>query len=521
MKKGIISYLIIILSIIISVKIIAYYVTGTPPNGRGSEGLVNEFDGISGLPTPPISSSGDVSKWLPGGNPIPTVGGVAITSDLDYPTSPLNGAYHGITALRMAWKNESQYILLKSDYFENVGCNPTPEPNYSNYDPANAKDWSCYDYVEFYVYVNSTMNGWPEPLYQPVSIFDGTVTFTASRELNVESDKVWNDYFSISLHYLANQTINGHRFDVTNIKSFTIHAPDVGSQDYSQWGIGPSDDTIYIYYDYLTLGADAKPNSPPTNVSISVDTSKGYEAARLSFDAASQTGTHPITAYHIYRSIDGSPYYGIDYIPNTPGAKNYLDEEGNQTSNTVTACYKILSCDNGPGIFPDTGSLTTNKINVTYNEGALEEATEVCVSLAPRPTDTPTPYGTGGITPGVNTNTPTETKTFTPTATPTAYDITSAHVYPNPFNPDKGSKLFHVDNVPNNTEVKIFGLDGSLINEGKYENPNKPFTWNGRNKNGTKVVTGVYYLVLKSSDGKTDVKRIIVCYKCDPVYKKE
>lgn len=520
MKKSVIAYIIIILNIIIAINIVAYYVGFE----RGKEGLVNEFDGPSGLPTPPISSSGDVGKWITGGNPPPLIEGTPITADLDYPTSPLNGAVHGIGALRLRWKNESQFILLKNDYFENVGCNPTPEPDYSNYDPANAKDWSCYDYVKFYVYVNMTMNGgWPEPLYQPVSIFDGTVTFTASRELIVENDRVWNDYFSISLHYLANQTINGHRFDVTNIKSFTIHAPDVGSQDYSQWGIGPSDDTIYVYYDYLTLGADAKPNSPPALVNISVDTSRGYEAARLSFNQAPQTGTHPITAYHIYRSIDGSPYYGIDYIENTPGAKNYLDVEGNQTSNTVTACYKILSCDNGPGIFPDTGSLTTNKINVTYNEGALEEATEVCVALAPRPTDTPTPVptSTGSIVPGSPTGTPTDTATFTPTATPTVYDISSAHVYPNPFNPDQGSKLFHVDNVPNNTEVKIFGLDGSLINEGKYEDPTRPFTWNGRNKNGTKVVTGVYYLVLIAPDGKTDVKRIIVCYKCDPVYKRD
>ena len=514
MKKSTISYIIIILIFLITIKIFAYIVGW--PAYRGMEGLVNDFDPpLAGSPTAPIGYSNDINKWEAYGAPPPLVGGgTPITSDLNYPTSPMAGAVHGVNAGRIKWLNEGQYILLKNDYFENVGCNPTPMPDYSNYDPANAKDWSCYDYVKFYVYLNSAMNGCPETIYQPVSIFDGTVTFTASRALNCENDRIWDEYFAVSINYLKNQTINGHRFDTTNIKSITIHAPDVDSVDYSHWGLTGDMGRIIIYYDYLTLGADAMPNSPPSSVNISVDTSLGYDAARLSFNPATKTGTYPITAYHIYRSIDGGPYYGVDFIANTPGVKNFFDEQGNTTGNTITACYKVISCDNGPGIFDGN---TMNAINVTYNEGLLEEATEVCVQLAPRPpTSTPTLDLTAlaSITPGSPTNTPTAT------ITPTVADIASAHVYPNPFNPDKGSKYFYVDNVPNNTKVKIYAMDGSLVNEGEYTTEKGSFKWNGRNKNGTKVVTGLYYLVLQSPDGKSDVKRIIVCYKCDPVYQR-
>ncbi len=513
MKKSIISYIIIIISIVLGIKIIAY-VVGVYP---GTEGLVNEFDPfITEQPTPPIGRSNDVSKWEANGSPPPLVGGgTPITSDLNYPTSPLNGAYHGVNAGRVRWNNEGQYILLKSDYFENVGCNPTPLPDYSNYDPANAKDWSCYDYVVFYVYLNSDMNNCPETIYQPVSIFDGSVTFTASRALNCEHDRRWDEYFAISINYLKNQTINGYRFDTTNIKSFTIHAPDVDSVDYSQWGLTGDMGRIIVYYDYLTIGADAIPNSPPSSVNISIDNSLGYATAKLEFNQTAQTGTYPISAYHLYKSIDGGPYYGVDFRGNSPGTNVFIDIEGNPTGNTITACYKVISCDNGPGTYD---GVTTHVINVTYNEGLLEDATEVCISLPPRPpTSTPTYDLTAlaSITPG----TPTETPTTTPVPEEEK-SVTTAYVYPNPFNPDKGSKHFYVDNVPDKTKVKIYAMDGSLVNEGEYTLAKGRFTWNGRNKNGTKVVTGLYYLVLQSPDGKTDTKRIIVCYSCDPVYQK-
>ncbi len=546
MRKSIISYIIIIISIILCIKIVAY-VVGVYP---GTEGLVNEFDpSLSGQPTPPYGRSNDITKWEANGAPPPLVGGgTPITSDLNYPTSPLNGAYSGTNAGRVKWVNEGQYILLKSDYFENVGCNPTPMPDYSNYDPANAKDWSCYDYIVFYVYLNLAMNNCPETIYQPVSIFDGTVTFTASRALNCENDRVWDEYFAISINYLKNQTINGHRFDTTNIKSFTIHAPDVGSVDYSQWGLTGDMGRIIVYYDYLTLGADAMPNSPPASVNISIDNSLGYAKAKLEFNQAPQTGTYPISAYHIYKSINGGPYYGVDFRGNSPGVNVFIDIEGNQTGNTITACYKVISCDNGPGIFD---GVPNHKVNVTYNEGLLEDATEVCIDLPPVPTLTPTHTLTvdptlaltltalATLTP-LPTLTPTHTltvdptlaltltalATLTPLETPTAtstpeeISVTTAHVYPNPFNPEKGSFNFYVDNVPDKTKVKIYAMDGSLVNEGEYTKEKGRFKWNGRNKNGTKVVTGLYYLVLQSPDGKTDVKRIIVCYSCDPVYQR-
>jgi hypothetical protein len=64
-------------------------------------------------------------------------------------------------------------------------------------------------------------------------------------------------------------------------------------------------------------------------------------------------------------------------------------------------------------------------------------------------------------------------------------------------------------------------MDGSLVEEGTKKTEFAPYEWNGRNKNGSKVVSGLYYLVLETPAGEKIVKRIIVCYECDPLYNKD
>jgi hypothetical protein len=170
-------------------------------------------------------------------------------------------------------------------------------------------------------------------------------------------------------------------------------------------------------------------------------------------------------------------------------------------------------------------------INANYNEPLLNDTSanvaRVCGYVNPAPTSTLTPT----ISPTtclINCATATPTYTPSPTCTATAVvpppDLANAHVYPNPYNPNAalsglgGSGKFHVDNTPNGTKIYIYSMDGALVKEGVFKSSSAAFTWDGKNKNGSKVVSGLYYLVLEAPDKKTRVFRIIVCYKCDPVY---
>ena len=74
-----------------------------------------------------------------------------------------------------------------------------------------------------------------------------------------------------------------------------------------------------------------------------------------------------------------------------------------------------------------------------------------------------------------------------------------------------------MNNVAEGTKVYIYAMDGSLVKNGTVLGAD--FRWDGKNNNGTKVVSGLYYLVLEDNDHKTKIFRIIICYKCDPVYK--
>jgi hypothetical protein len=190
-----------------------------------------------------------------------------------------------------------------------------------------------------------------------------------------------------------------------------------------------------------------------------------------------------------------------------------------------TFCYKILTCNNGPTA--DWNDEKTNTINGSYNEPLLNATNviEICGHVLAPATPTPsyTPVLSPTITPTFCSNCATATPTSIPTFSGTP-QLSNAYVYPNPFNPNGsvngGDKFFHVGNVADGTLIHIYSMDGALVFDGTYTASTGGFTWDGTNKNSSKVVSGLYYLVLKDpKSSKTAVFRVIVCYKCDPVYK--
>ena len=71
--------------------------------------------------------------------------------------------------------------------------------------------------------------------------------------------------------------------------------------------------------------------------------------------------------------------------------------------------------------------------------------------------------------------------------------------YPNPVTPDY-TGLITIVGLTYNADVKIVSSNGALIAEGRSNGGT--FTWNGKDKNGNRVASGVYMVVTATSDSK-------------------
>ena len=82
--------------------------------------------------------------------------------------------------------------------------------------------------------------------------------------------------------------------------------------------------------------------------------------------------------------------------------------------------------------------------------------------------------------------------------------------YPNPVSPDYNGPIA-IRGLVSDTEVKILTSSGRLIWSGKSNGG--LCTWNGCNKQGRRVASGVYHVVANTSDGETAiVTRIVVIH---------
>ena len=71
--------------------------------------------------------------------------------------------------------------------------------------------------------------------------------------------------------------------------------------------------------------------------------------------------------------------------------------------------------------------------------------------------------------------------------------------YPNPVTPDY-TGLITIVGLTYNADVKIVSSNGALIAEGRSNGGT--FTWNGKDKNGNRVASGVYMVVTATNDSK-------------------
>jgi ligand-binding sensor domain-containing protein len=71
--------------------------------------------------------------------------------------------------------------------------------------------------------------------------------------------------------------------------------------------------------------------------------------------------------------------------------------------------------------------------------------------------------------------------------------------YPNPVTPDYNG-LITVVGLSFNADVKILSSNGTLIAEGRSNGGS--FTWDGKDKNGNRVASGIYMVATATNDGK-------------------
>lgn len=75
----------------------------------------------------------------------------------------------------------------------------------------------------------------------------------------------------------------------------------------------------------------------------------------------------------------------------------------------------------------------------------------------------------------------------------------NVYAYPNPVTPDFTGEIVIVG-LSNDADVKILSSNGNLIAEGRSTGGS--FLWNGRDKNGNRVASGVYMVAAATAEGK-------------------
>ncbi|MEW6617977.1 MAG: FG-GAP-like repeat-containing protein [bacterium] len=81
-------------------------------------------------------------------------------------------------------------------------------------------------------------------------------------------------------------------------------------------------------------------------------------------------------------------------------------------------------------------------------------------------------------------------------------------VYPNPFKPGRGDENIVFEGLPENTQIRIYDISGSLVKD--EEGKRATWIWDVRDNYGKKIDSGVYIYVLTTDDGKKKTGKIAI-----------
>lgn len=85
-------------------------------------------------------------------------------------------------------------------------------------------------------------------------------------------------------------------------------------------------------------------------------------------------------------------------------------------------------------------------------------------------------------------------------------------VYPNPYKIKSGNNLLTIDGLIRDTEIKILTIDGILVSQ-FFSPGGRTAYWDGKNKNGELVNTGVYIIVAFNADGNEVVTGKVAVFR--------
>ena len=85
------------------------------------------------------------------------------------------------------------------------------------------------------------------------------------------------------------------------------------------------------------------------------------------------------------------------------------------------------------------------------------------------------------------------------TAPANTMDKNSVYAYPNPVNFNNYSGLITITGLTYNADVKITSTAGFLVAEGRSNGGQ--FTWDGKDKKGNRVASGIYHVITATNDG--------------------
>lgn len=91
--------------------------------------------------------------------------------------------------------------------------------------------------------------------------------------------------------------------------------------------------------------------------------------------------------------------------------------------------------------------------------------------------------------------------------TPTPLSAPDLKIYPVPYNP--GMASFQIENLPEGGSATIYSESGVEVNRIEAGN-NALVSWDGTNTSGSRVMSGVYYVVIKDAKHKVVDKRPIM-----------
>jgi subtilisin family serine protease len=85
-------------------------------------------------------------------------------------------------------------------------------------------------------------------------------------------------------------------------------------------------------------------------------------------------------------------------------------------------------------------------------------------------------------------------------------NLDNAKAYPNPFNPTTNSEGMKIVNITKNATIRIFNILGQLVREIKDNDGNGFEIWDGKNKSGNTVASGIYIIYIKGISGSKKIK---------------